>query len=306
MIFQQKLFFIFLFQKKIVILQKSFKVETKKQPYVPNVGKDYPINEPDKHILENTEFGSEYTIDEHYPYVDRSLKFRLKALWLYYFLACCVVFALQTIRFGLKIEGRKHLRKNKDKFKNGAITISNHVLRWDFICVLQAIRFKRPYVIVWKNLIFGKDAFMVRTIRGIPIPETKSANMAFMRTLNRLHEEKKWIHVFPESANWHYFQPIRPFKPGAFSFAYSFNVPIIPMAFSYRKPSGIYKFFGKKSPLITLRIGEPIYPDISLNRKVAIDKLLHESHKSMCELAGIENNYYPATFEEFDKYDKSF
>jgi 1-acyl-sn-glycerol-3-phosphate acyltransferase len=141
---------------------------------------------------------------------------------------------------------------------------------------------------------------MVRTVRGIPIPESKAANLTFMRALTRLHQEKKWLHVFPESANWEYFQPIRPFKPGAFSLAYNFNVPIIPMAFSYRKPTAFYRFFGKKTPLVTLKIGEPLYPDMTLNRKTAINKLLHESHKSMCELAGIENNYYPATFEEFE------
>ncbi|MDR2970654.1 MAG: 1-acyl-sn-glycerol-3-phosphate acyltransferase, partial [Bacteroidales bacterium] len=272
-----------------------------KQPYIFDTGIEYPVNEPDKHIIEDPGLGSECTIDEHYPFVDRSFKFRWNSWWLYYFIGYVIAFPLQRIRFGLKIEGRQHLKKHKNNLKNGAITISNHVLRWDFICVLQAIKSRRPYVIVWKNLLFGKDAFMVRTVRGIPIPETQAANMAFMRTLNRLHQEKKWIHVFPESANWHYHQPIRPFKTGAFLFAYNFNVPIIPMAFSYRKPNKFYRFFGKKTPLITLRIGEPLYPDTTLNRKAAIDKLLHESHKSMCELAGIENNYYPATFEEFEK-----
>ena len=271
-----------------------------KKSYIPNLEINYPLEEPDKHILEDTEFGQEYTIDEKYPFVDRSFLFRFKS-WCLYSFAVVFVFAIQTIRFGLKIEGRKIFKKNKKYFKNGAITISNHVLRWDFICILQAIRFNRPYVIVWKNLIFGKDAFMVRTIRGIPIPETKTANMAFIRELNRLHDRKKWIHVFPESSNWLFFKPIRPFKPGAFSFAYSFNIPIIPMAFSYRKPKGIYKIFGKKTPLITLRIGEAIFPDLSLDRKKAINKLLHESHVAVCKLANIENNYYPASFDEFIK-----
>jgi hypothetical protein len=71
------------------------------------------------------------------------------------------------------------------------------------------------------------------------------------------------------------------------------------MAISYREPTGIYKLLGKKKPLITLRIGAPILPDYTLDRKSAIHKMLQEGHASMCALAGIENNIYPATFEEF-------
>ncbi|MDR1543767.1 MAG: 1-acyl-sn-glycerol-3-phosphate acyltransferase [Prevotellaceae bacterium] len=271
----------------------------KHTPYVPDMGIEYPVNEPDKHILGDDTIEKDTSIDEHYPFIDKSFKYRFHSTWLYYFLACCCAFPLQLVKFGLKIEGKEHLHKNKKLFKNGAITISNHVLRWDFVCVLQALRPKRPYVIVWKNLMFGKDKWLVKHIRGIPIPETKGANIAFMRALDSLHQKKKWLHVFPESANWHYFQPIRPFKSGAFVFAHKFQVPIIPMAFSYRKPTGFFKFIGIKSPLITLHIGEPLFADRTLDRKTAINRLLHQSHEAMCKLAGIEKNMYPATFEEF-------
>ncbi|MDR2868511.1 MAG: 1-acyl-sn-glycerol-3-phosphate acyltransferase [Bacteroidales bacterium] len=267
-------------------------------PYTPNVSINYPINEPDKHILDQTEVVSDFVIDENYDFVDKTLWFRVKSYLLYLF-AIGFVFTLQTVRFGLKIEGREHLRKNRKHFKNGAITIANHVLRWDFICVLQAIRPKRAYVIVWQHLLKGKDHRAVRTIRGIPLAETKATTMAFMRALDDLHEKKKWIHVFPESANWHYFQPIRPFKPGAFSFAHRYNVPIIPMAISYREPTGIYKLWSNNRPLLTLRVGAPLFADYTLDRKAAINKLLVESHKSMCALAGITDNPYPASFEEF-------
>lgn len=272
------------------------------EPYVPfsNTELNYPLDEPDKHIIGDDTIPSDTSIDKDYNYVDRSFKFRFISWCLYYLLACIVAFNLETIILGLKINGREYLRKYKKSLKNGAITICNHVLRWDFICILQAIRFERPYVIVWKNLLFGKDSNFVRYVRGIPIPETQSGNMAFMRSLKQLHQEKKWIHVFPEGSNWHFFQPIRPFKPGAFLFAHSFDIPIIPMAISYRKATGIYKLWNKNTPLITLNIGEPIFADKSLNRKASIEKLLQESHKAVCLLAGIKNNPYPASFKEFE------
>jgi 1-acyl-sn-glycerol-3-phosphate acyltransferase len=267
------------------------------QPYIPNVGIDYPINEPDKHILDNPAL-IDFEIDENYQFVDKTLKFRIKSFLLYVFVVC-VVFPLQGVRFGLKIEGRENLRKNKKHLKNGAITILNHVLRWDFLCALQAICPKRAFVIVWQHLLRGKDRTVVRLIRGVPLAETSATTRVFMRAIDELHKQKKWIHVFPESANWYYFQPIRPFKTGAFSLAYRYNAPIIPMAISYRKPTGIFKLWCKKFSPITLRIGEPLFPDFTLDRKAAIDKLLKESHASMCNLAGIENNPYPASFEDF-------
>ncbi|MDR0830773.1 MAG: 1-acyl-sn-glycerol-3-phosphate acyltransferase [Prevotellaceae bacterium] len=274
-----------------------------KKPYVPNVGIDYPINEPDKHILDNPPI-VDLIIDENYQFVDKTLKFRIKSFLLYIFVFC-FVFLLQKVRFGLKIEGTEILRKNKKQFKNGVITISNHVLRWDFLCVLRAIRPKRAFVIVWQHLLRGKDRGVVRTIQGVPLAETKATTLMFMRALDELLAKKKWVHVFPESANWHYFQPIRPFKSGAFSFAYRYKVPILPMAISYREPTGIFKLWCKKHPLLTLKIGEPLFPDFTLDRKAAIDKLLRESHASMCALAGIDNNPYTASFDDFMQQQKS-
>jgi 1-acyl-sn-glycerol-3-phosphate acyltransferase len=77
-----------------------------------------------------------------------------------------------------------------------------------------------------------------------------------------------------------------------FTMAYKYNLPVIPMAFSYREARGIYRLFGKK-PLITLRIGEPILPDTSKRRKEAAQLLREQTHRKIVELAGIDCNPYP-------------
>jgi 1-acyl-sn-glycerol-3-phosphate acyltransferase len=78
-----------------------------------------------------------------------------------------------------------------------------------------------------------------------------------------------------------------------FSMAYKYNIPVIPMAFSYRPPRGLYKLFRKNSPLITLRIGEPILPDTSKPRREAAALLRELTHRKIVELAGIADNLYP-------------
>jgi 1-acyl-sn-glycerol-3-phosphate acyltransferase len=130
-------------------------------------------------------------------------------------------------------------------------------------------------------------------VGGIPVPKDIHLIKYFNRAFDELHARKKWFHVYPESSNWLYFQPIRPFKKGMFAMAYRYNLPVIPMAFSYREPQGLYRIFKKRYPLITLRIGEPILPDLSKPRREAAALLREQTHRKIVELAGITGNPYP-------------
>lgn len=265
---------------------------TKAEPvYIPETGLIYPEN-PDERMISPQNL-VEIQVDEHYPYLDKSFWFRFKSN-LVYLGIFTLVFFIAPIRYGLRIEGRECLRKNRKLLKNGAITISNHVFRWDFLAVLQAVKYRRMYFPAWKDNLQGRDRNLIRLAGGIPIPASISAMGKFNKAFDELHEKKTWIHVFPEGINWPYYQPIRPFKKGAFSFAYRYKIPVIPMAFSYRKPKGIFALYKKQYPLITLRIGEPIMPDMTLPRREAVQRLRKECHESVVALAGITANPFPA------------
>lgn len=81
--------------------------------------------------------------------------------------------------------------------------------------------------------------------------------------------------------------------------AYKYNVPILPVNISYRERTGIFRLFaGKEIPLLTLTIGEPVFPDRRRSRKEEVDRLLRESHTAICELADIEQNPWPAFWDE--------
>ncbi|MDR1869404.1 MAG: 1-acyl-sn-glycerol-3-phosphate acyltransferase [Treponema sp.] len=269
------------------------------EPYVPQLGIVYP-DKPDEHILALKQI-REIKVDENYPFLDKSFKFRFMR-GLMYLGIITIVFPLSPLIYGLKIEGRKILRKNKKLFKNGAMTTSNHVHRWDFLFVLQAVRFRLMFFPAWKEHLNGPDEGFVRLAGGIPIPEGISTIKCFNRAFDEIHEKKKWIHAFPESSRFDYFQPIRPFKKGVFTMAHRYSLPVIPMAFSYRKPGfplNVVNLFrslaGKqKLPGITLRIGEPILLDASLGRKEAVIKLRKDCHEAVVRLAGISENKYMA------------
>jgi 1-acyl-sn-glycerol-3-phosphate acyltransferase len=260
------------------------------KPYVPQLGIKFP-EKPDEHMNIGPQV-VEVNFDTSYPYLDESLGFRLFH-GLIYFAIYTLVFLVCPIRHGLRIEGRKILKKNKALFKNGAMTISNHMLRWDFVSILQAVRYRQLWFPTVKEMVRSPDRHITRGAGGIPVPSDIHAMKNFNEAFDKLHARKEWFHVFPESCSWFYYQPIRPFKKGAFTIAYKYNIPVIPMAFSYRESKGLYRFLKKGYPLITLRIGDPIMPDVNLPRKEAVTLLRQQCHKKVVELAGIPEGENP-------------
>ena len=104
---------------------------------------------------------------------------------------------------------------------------------------------------------------------------------------------------------WEYYAPIRPFRSGIGYFACQFEKPIVPMAFSYRKPNWIRrKIFGQIA-CFTLSVGEPLLADPTLPRKHREADLVKRCHEEVCRLAGIdpEKNLYPPIFEQTKRID---
>lgn len=261
--------------------------------FVPKVDTVFP-NIPDIPLLV-PKVVREVEIDENYPYLDKSFKAKLDRFLIYSGIFT-LVFLLQKTRYGLKIVGKKNIRKNKNLLKNGAITVCNHVYRWDFLAVLQAIKYRTMYFPARAENLKTSDAFLIRGSGGIPIPLSIKASHKFGLAFDELHKKKKWIHVFSESCRWDFYQPIRPLKKGAFSWAYKYKIPVIPMAISFRDPksSFIHRILKTSHPLITINVGEPICIDNNLDRKEAIEKLREQCHQKMCEMAGIIQNQWQA------------
>ena len=136
--------------------------------FIPQSNIPYP-EQTDGHYLKiKKDDGTVF--DKDYPYVDKSKKFRFKQWWVRVLLYL-IVFPMSYIRMGLKIRGKKNIRKNKRLLKQGVISISNHVNMWDYIAVMNAIKPFRSYVLVWNKNVSGESGPLVRLVGGIPIPE---------------------------------------------------------------------------------------------------------------------------------------
>lgn len=252
--------------------------------YKPNLGYKYP-DKCDEHMI-TVKHVHDINVDENYKFINKSsfYKFKRGMLWL---LLNLIIFPMCKLLYGTKYYGRKNLRKNKKLFKDGAITISNHVFMWDYLCVLKAIRPHLQFLPVWKTNFEGPSANCIKLIGGYPIPsDNYKAMKKFDEVTNDLLQDGKWYHVFPEGSMWYFYPDIRPLKKGVFKLAYKNNKPIIPITLSFRPRKGFYKLTGK-CPCVDIHIGEPIILDTTKPMAEEVERVHKKAYHIMQVMNGI-------------------
>ena len=273
---------------------RNFKV--REGVFVPEPEMGFPGDNPHTRMTPIRGKTKDIQFDETYPYLDQSLMFKIWHI-LIYLTTWLVVFPVNRLRYGIKIEGRDKIRKNRKLFANGLMTVCNHVHRWDMLCVLQAMRYRKAWIPMYAQAFNGKDGFLMKHIGGIAIPENFRGLRKFDQALDELRARKQWFHIFPESCSWYDYAPLRPFKTGAFNMAYKYNLPVLPMMISFRPRTGWRKLFRKDGPLLTIHVGDPIVPDSNAARKEEVARILDLAHKAMLDMAGIVSNPWPSNID---------
>ena len=266
--------------------------------YVPPVRIDYPEDDPYEGLYKPVYDRPYPAVDASYPYVDDTWQNKLRILFGYYFMRPLLTCILR-VRYGLRYEGRERVLSYKRQLSGGAITVANHCYRHDCASVLSGLRATHHTRIpMFAPNFRTKDQFYLRIIGGIPIPDASagmSAMKAFNAAFDEFHRRGYWFHIFPEAKRWDWYKPVRPFQKGAFTMAYKYNMPIIPCAVTYRPRPGIYRWLGpKEEPLTCVVYGEPIFPDTSRPRATETERLLKQTHETLCQLAGITHNTWPS------------
>lgn len=278
-----------------------FDPKTKKFPYPEITDQHYIILKKNRGIV----------FDSNYPYVNKSPWFRFVD-FIFRVLLYTIVFPAATVRMGLRIEGKENLKKHREVIKGGVVSCCNHVHMWDYIAIMKAIKPIKPYILVWADNVNGENGTLMRHVGGIPIPNSgPKATMTYMKIVKNLLKENNWLHIYSEGSMWEYYRPIRPFKKGAAYFACDTGKPVMPFAFTYRKPNFIRRHIFRQVACLTLHVGEPVFPDETLSKKAKETDLTIKSHRAVCRLAGIdpEENLYPPLFEynkRVDYYTKTY
>jgi 1-acyl-sn-glycerol-3-phosphate acyltransferase len=263
-----------------------FDPKTNKYPYTEFTDGHY-IHTGDKY---NHEFNKDY------PYVETSKWHKFKSFWFKIFFNVIVI-PVSNTRLGLRVKGRKNLKAHRETIKNGIISCCNHVHYWDFLGIYYGVRHYQPNFLVWDKNINGGFGPCMRLLGGIPIPEHDlGGQKRFTKEVRGLLSDKQWLHIYSEGSMWEYYRPIRPFKRGLAVYAIKCDKPILPMAFTYRRPNWVRRTIFRQIAVFTLNIGEPIYRNKDLPYDEQERDLITRAHEAVCRLAGFadgENIYEP-------------
>lgn len=220
----------------------------------------------------------ELNIDEQYEYVPKGTIFKICSNLLYYGIAYPILKILTKVVYDLKIEGKENIIN----LKEGAITVSNHVLVLDCAMVGLACGMKKiHYTTQEESFKIPFVRKLIKLLRAIPIPNGIDNKKHFKKAIDKILQEGNIVHVYPEASLSPYCEKIRNFKDGAFSFAISNKVPIVPMVFKFREPKGIRKLFKQKKD-VTLIVLDPINFDSDNNsKKQSIEELKNKVCQKM-------------------------
>ncbi len=246
----------------------------------------YP-EKPDQHML-YVKRQVKTNFDENYRYYNNTKRYHVLRFFVNIIIHI-ILYPFMYFRYGVKIEGKENVKEAK-KIKTTVMTICNHVFPMDYLVIAQALRPKLQYFMAWPINFEGPNRHFIRVMGGVPIPEKLKAIKSFEKAIDDIVMDNHWLHVYPEGSMWYYYPNIRPLKKGCFKTAYKHNLPVLPMAISFRPRKGIFKLYNKKEPLVTLRVGKLMYVNNELEKHDAIFDIQSRANHELQILAGITPN----------------
>ena len=234
-------------------------------------------------------------LKENFKYIKKGPIWCFFAWVLYYIFAIPFGAIFCFLKFRLKVENRKVLKENK---KRGYFVYANHTQHSaDAFIPALCVYPRKNYVLVNKDSVSIKGLKnIVLMVGGIPVANTFT-NMKLMRECIKERVAKQPVTIYPEATIWPYNTKIRNFKSSSFKYPVDFDTPVYSSTMVYRKRTSISRFWNKK-PFATIYIDGPFYPDKTLNKKEATEKLRDEVYTAMTARANVPDNY------EYIKYIK--
>lgn len=176
--------------------------------------------------------------------------------------------------------------ENLKILKGGTIFTCNHFNMCDNYAIYKALK---PYLkkkMLWKVIREGNYtnspkpfSFFFQNCNTLPLSSNTQTMRKLIIAIKRLLQKGENILIYPEQAMWWNYKKPRPFKPGAFSFAVSSNVPVVPM-FITMTDSDHLEENGFYTQEYTIHILKPIYPQENLTKQENIEYIKNENYNA--------------------------
>ena len=122
----------------------------------------------------------------------------------------------------------------------------------------------------------GFYGFLMRNCNTLPLSSNKFTMKKFMFAVNTILQKGHFILVYPEQSMWWNYRKPKPLKKGAFNFAASNKVPILP-CFITMEDTDVMDGDGYPVQAYTVHVGAPIYPDKDKTKAQNIEMMMKKN-----------------------------
>ena len=252
-------------------------------------------------------------IDENYKYIHKNLLWNITAIILYRIIFSIPVYIHTKIKYKFEIVNKEALKKEK---KNGYFIYGNHTNEFIDPFFPTFITFpKRVYVIAnADNVSIPGLKTAIRMLGALPVPDNIKASKNFFKAIKYYINKNRVIAIYPEAHVWPFYTKIRNYKSVSFKYPIELDKPVYSFTTTYqqfennkRKKDNtgkkdnkydtiktnnmndevIKNEIGPKEALkrdkikIVTYVDGPFYPDKTLNKKEAQEKLRNEVYEAM-------------------------
>lgn len=177
-----------------------------------------------------------------------------------------------------RAEGLKHLAGVK-----GAVITCNHFHPMDSFIMQRVFddsgHPKRLYRVIREGNYTnfpGFYGFLMRNCNTLPLSSNMQTMKKFLTAVKQVLAEGNCLLIYPEQSMWWNYRKPKPLKTGAFDMAVKNNVPVVPCFITMRDTD---KLGADGFPVqeYTPHLGEPIWPDNSLPKSAAKEKLKQQN-----------------------------
>jgi 1-acyl-sn-glycerol-3-phosphate acyltransferase len=221
-------------------------------------------------------------INADYDYLPGGILFKIKRFIAYRLLATPAAFVYSKLHLRQRVKNKKVLKKARG---SGYFLFINHTQEaGDAFMPHVAIFPRSAYTVVHKdNLYLPVIGRFTPMLGALPIPDSIGTLKRFGEAIIKRHGEKNAIIIYPEAHVWPYYTGIRNFPSTSMQYPVMLSSPSFTMTNVYKKS----RF--RKRPYVISYIDGPFYPDQTLSRREARDKLRDEIYGKMKERS-LESN----------------
>ena len=173
-----------------------------------------------------------------------------------------------------RAEGLEHLAGVK-----GAVITCNHFSPMDSFIMQRVFddskHPKRMYRVIREGNYTsfpGFYGFLMRNCNTLPLSSNMQTMKKFFRAVEQVLSEGNCLLIYPEQSMWWNYRKPKPMKAGAFDMAVKNKVPVVP-CFITMADSDRIGADGFPIQEYTPHLGAPIWPDETLSRRQAREKL---------------------------------